>query len=347
MRQGLYAEAVVPLQFSVSIEAAWRLDRIERDAASSPRIGTTWRPTDRLLVRGSMGRSFRSPSLLELNVVPADLYAGVTVSIPNTPGLPECGNPTVQGRCLVEIRTAANQNLQPERALFQGLGAVWQPANGLDMAIDYYRIVRKDEIALVTAQGLVSSPLEFPESWGMDETGRLQSLDVKHLNIAKSDIRGVYADATWRLRPAAWGALTVRVTGSHVLEADFSAHDGRAMDRVGHRAPATAGTTSLQWAQGAWAASAHLRHFSGYAIHDTAAPCPTGNVAARHCRNPSITTVAIGASYASPSGWRASAFVNNLTDHQPVDYDTARSGYNPSLDEPIGRSYLLRLDYPF
>jgi len=174
---------------------------------------------------------------------------------------------------------------------------------------------------------------------------RLHARQQAAEGLAADFLSGLFDDGNAWLRQM--GALTVRVTGSHVLEADFSAHDGRAMDRVGHRAPATAGTTSLQWAQGAWAASAHLRHFSGYAIHDTAAPCPTGNVAARHCRNPSITTVAIGASYASPSGWRASAFVNNLTDHQPVDYDTARSGYNPSLDEPIGRSYLLRLDYPF
>ncbi|MCD9030992.1 TonB-dependent receptor [Luteimonas sp. Y-2-2-4F] len=347
-RHAAYSEVAFPATRTLSLEAAWRIDRVQgQGASSSPRAGLTWRPTERVLLRGSMGRAFRSPTLLELNVVPADINAGQPEWIAMEPGLPPCLMPFAGDLCRVEIRTASNPGLRPERALFRGAGVVWEPVRGMDLAVDYFDIVRKDEIVTVALADLLAFPRRFPAAWGLDAEGRLRSLDIQQFNLARSDTRGVQTDATWRLRTRKDGTLALGLSASRILDARFTGGDGLAVDRAGYRAPATTALASIQWKRDAWSASMHLRYFSGYTIHDSASACPDQNATAGRCRNPSISTVALGVSYASPMGWRASAFANNLTDRTPVDYDTERAGYNPSLDDPVGRSYVVRLDYRF
>ncbi|MEZ0469661.1 TonB-dependent receptor domain-containing protein [Luteimonas salinilitoris] len=345
-RMAAYAEFAVPLPGRLTAEAAWRLDRASPYGSStSPRLGLTWKPHDRLLIRGSIGNAFRAPSLYETEGAPANPHLGHPdpARVPNEPPFAPCRNPTGP-ICTLPVVSERNPDLKPERALARNLGLVWEPNDDFNIAVDYFNVVRRDEIAIADP---VAHPGRFPETYVRDEDGLLSRARIVFSNLGRSDVRGLHFDANWRRHTRGYGTFDFRLSGHRVRQALVTSPDGETVDRAGHLSPASSAFASLEWSKGDWSTTASVRHFSGYRVHAAGRPCPDANADAGKCRNPSINVLALGTTYSGFDRWTVSGHVNNLADRQPANYELERAGYNASFDDPVGRYYLLKFAYRF
>ena len=339
-RTAAFGELEIPFGERLWLEVAGRLDRsLGRYSRFSPRFGLGWRPHARLLLRASVADAFRAPTLYEtLGHPPPDDYYGLEIWVPAASVAP-CATEAA-GDCLLEVGVAANPMLGPERARTRNLGAAWSPRSGLDLAIDWFNVERRDEIAVASAVVDASIGLD---SLVRDAQGRATQFASRYTNIGRTDVRGMHVEADWTPDPAAHRRWSLGVLGHYLTHVRSTAGGGGLVEQAGHLAPRFAAAASLRWRSPVWDLALHLRHFGGYRVHAADVACPQLHIAAGHCRNPSVNLLAAHVARDLGEQWRVSVQIDNLADRRPVNYDPMRTGYNGAIDDPIGRAYLLRV----
>jgi iron complex outermembrane recepter protein len=146
---GAFAEADVPLvgagnalplvsDLTASL-AVRRDDYSDFGATTNPRYGLSWKPVDRVHVRGAYSTSFRAPNAHEQTahaVYGFDVFGYV---LANPAG----------GTVPAFILSGANGNLQPEKARNISIGVDYEPplfARNLKLSVDYYNVLYRDRI---------------------------------------------------------------------------------------------------------------------------------------------------------------------------------------------------------
>ncbi len=344
-RHAVFGEVQIPFSDRLWMEVAGRLDRADAHGSElSPRLGLGWRPATSLLLRASTAESFRAPTLYEtLARPPPDEYFGAVASSFDASVVASCAQ-VHDGACDLPIGVASNPSLKPEHARTHTVGLVWSPLAGLDLTLDYFNVIRSNEIAVA---GAVVDNVARIASLKRDEHGLATGLASRYLNTARTDVHGAHLDADWTSETAMGHRWGVRVAGHYLQSVRVAAADGPSSEQAGHLSPRFAANTSLQWRAGDWSAALHLRHFGGYRVHRAEAPCPAMHVDAGRCMNPSVNLLAAHVARDLGDAWRISADVNNLADRRPANYDVDRAGYNGAIDDLIGRQYLLRVRYRF
>ncbi|HYS58021.1 MAG TPA: TonB-dependent receptor, partial [Burkholderiales bacterium] len=147
-----YAELVAPVIRSVELTGAVRYDHYENvGSKTSPKLGARWQPVREVVLRGSVGKGFRAPSL-------TDLYqpqvVGVTANGVSDPA--RCGKPTGlpppndknTTDCATQfpITVGGNTALQPETSTNGTLGVVFEPTNNTSLSLDWWQIDLKQTI---------------------------------------------------------------------------------------------------------------------------------------------------------------------------------------------------------
>ncbi|PTX98570.1 TonB-dependent receptor [Opitutus sp. ER46] len=151
----VYVETVVPvvgrdfrlplveaLEFSVSARHERYTDF---GSTTKPKLGVTWRPHRRLLVRASYNEGFHAPNL-------AQLFTGtlnrIAVSTTDTYRSAVTGL-TTDGASNRRTVASGNRELQPEESIGKSVGVVWEVprVKGLSLGADYWEIRQTDVIA--------------------------------------------------------------------------------------------------------------------------------------------------------------------------------------------------------
>src|SRR5690606_30471889 len=133
-----------------------------------------WKLGERFLLRGSAGRGYRTPTLYELRSPSS--YVSETW-MPLQPDDPPCATQAGE-ECILEIRTQEMPDLQPEPSSSRTFGLVWSPRDGLDIALDHYRIVRRNEIRLINVQ----RARDYPHAWQLNDAGQLTGITLRYEN---------------------------------------------------------------------------------------------------------------------------------------------------------------------
>src|SRR5258708_34313786 len=135
---------VAPVMRNVELTGAVRSDHVENvGSKTSPKVGATWKPVREVLLRGSVGKGFRAPSLTEL-------YQPQVVGV-SAPGLtdparcPTTGDPK---DCVTQfpITIGGNTALKPEISTNRTLGVVFEPINNASLALHWWSIDLKETI---------------------------------------------------------------------------------------------------------------------------------------------------------------------------------------------------------
>lgn len=163
----------LPLAKEISVDIANRWSQFTVNggtgsssaAASTPRIGIKWQPTDSLLLRGTWSQSFREPSISEFFAGQAASYNNVVDPCITTAGTPpagtyNCPNPSPTANYgQVRVTYGGNPNLRPEQATSRQVGFVWSPhfVEGLDVNADYYKVEVVSAVGVIPAQTIVNS----------------------------------------------------------------------------------------------------------------------------------------------------------------------------------------------
>ncbi len=133
-----FGELMVPLTDSFELQIAARYEDYGGDVGSTldPKVAARWDLTDEVTLRGSLGSSFRAPTLNQLG----GRFTALSFV-----------NPALAFKA---IDTTGNPQLSPEQAITTNLGIIWQPGNGY-FSLDYWNFDFKEPIVLESFNDVV------------------------------------------------------------------------------------------------------------------------------------------------------------------------------------------------
>ncbi|HEV2595250.1 MAG TPA: TonB-dependent receptor [Sphingomicrobium sp.] len=142
-------ELNVPLVQRLSVSGALRYEHWNRIAAvTTPKVGVIYQPAQDLTFRATWGKSFKIPTLLQVNEIEeGDLVPGFIFTPPPQPA-----------RSTVLLIEGSAPNLRPERATTWSVTAEARPRfiRGFDISATYFDIDYRDRIASPFTSGLTS-----------------------------------------------------------------------------------------------------------------------------------------------------------------------------------------------
>ncbi len=367
-----YFEALFPILSSLNLTVAGRYDDYSDVGGKfSPRASFEFRPVDSLLFRGSWGKGFRAPTLM-------DLHGAAATTNLNSPPLASAGLPggdQLACNALTAYRTAtgdttyqpypvnpctttdqyqwlltSNPDLKPEESTNWGLGIVWSPTAALSFAVDYYDIKVENIIttlprALAFAygdQGLtyygVTRTADIVAPDGTLLPGVPQQILLPLVNGAQRTVRGLDLEANWRIETAAAGRFRTQLTWSHMLEYNLTPPFTSEQELLGTAGyPKDRGQLALGWDRGSLSA-ALITNYIGKSSNDTA------NQAL-----PSWTTFDAQFTVATPWKGKVTLGVRNLGNKMPP-FNSSLYGF-PYYDNELyniwGRTPYLRYEQNF
>ncbi len=328
----LFGEFNVPVAAKLTLNLAGRLDHYSDYGRSfSPKGSARYQAADWLLLRATVSRGFRAPSLPEITDSTAVSYTSVVD--PRDPISP------TQSRGVTLI-TKANTALRPERSNNLNLGLVVAPGRDSSIGLDYYRIKQKGLIGTESADTILANEAGVPGRIARDAQGRIGTLYVQYGNQGDREVSGLDLDLRQRFVGKEWGVLTLNGQLSRVLRfaAPLSlgepASEGAGNNLFGS-IPKWRGVSSATWERGAWSGTLTWNYVGGYAQGKH----PGETVAA-------FSTVDLNASWQLNPATSVSFIVQNLANKRP-SWDSSTDFFDTTQADPRGRFASVKLGYKF
>jgi iron complex outermembrane receptor protein len=305
-----FLELNAPVTKRLELNGALRFDKASGfDGRVSPKFGVRFEVSPQLMLRGTVAGGFRAPN------IPETLgQVGVTGFFNNTVDPQRCatataisnilktkGNasdvadaaPALNSGCRVSlpVMISANPNLKPETSKSVTLGFVFEPTRNLSVAVDYFRIERKNEIDardsdyVLAREGqpgyeqLISrAPMTAQEqAWAQRanelspganlswKAGQLSSLLLQYENFGKTQTSGVDLDIKGRVAAGSFGTLNLGLAATYALSYkawDVDAGQWRP-NQVGlFEKPRLKAVISAAWNQGPWSTGLRFNYVS-------------------------------------------------------------------------------------
>jgi iron complex outermembrane receptor protein len=365
-----FAEVNVPILRSLELTGAARYDHYS-DVGSkvSPIVRARWQPVREVVLRGTVGKGFRAPSLTEL-------FQPQTTGV-SAPGLSDparCPTTGSSNDCGTQfpITVGGNTALKPEESTNRTVGFVFEPTTNISLGADLWAVDLKNTIIFgVTPEAVLADPARFgflitraaPDPSCPGCPGRIINIDQRNLNFGETKVRGVDLDARWRLPSTAIGAFTLGFNGTYIDKYEIQDLNGQFLninDRVSPIVNGAGGViprwrhyVTLGWRQGPWDASLVEQYQKGYQDIAGTLEDPT---------DPAFKPRHVGAYelwhfYMSYTGLysknlKLTLAVRNIFDRDPP-YSNAggqnffQAGYDPGYADPRGRTFLLSATYKF
>lgn len=359
----VFGEVNIPIVKGLEAGAAVRFDKYQGVGNSTtPKASLRWQPSREILVRGSVGRGFRAPSLQDLYL---PQQTGVTV-----PGLSDPARCPTTGDGIKDCSTqfavlfAGTPTLVPEKSTNATLGLVFEPTAGVSVAIDYFRINLKNAISnginpavILTDAASLAKYASLVQRGAVDPAfpnlpGPISQIDQSNINLGEFRIAGVDFDAKWRLPATSLGKLSLSFSGTHFIKYDTQNPDGSFTPTVDTVNSATGGVIprwktylSANLTTGPWSTTLAYNWQSGYEDLPSAFTATGRRVAAYQSFDTQVqftglksTTLTLG--------------INNIFNRDPP-YTNAggqtsfQSGYDPQYADPRGRFIYGSVKYAF
>ena len=146
--KALFAEVLVPVTDRLELSAAARFEDYGGSIGSTfnPKGAIRWEATDWLVLRGTIGSTFRAPVPTQVSTNAVTSLVGLTAANGNFKAVDIAGNPV---------------DLGPETALTYNLGAVVD-IRGLNFSVDYWSFDFKGEITPTDAQAIANNVVSTP-----------------------------------------------------------------------------------------------------------------------------------------------------------------------------------------
>lgn len=294
----LYAEIFLPLvgrsnarrgMQRLEVSLAGRYENYSDFGDSvNPKAGIVWSPTQSLIVRGTYGKSFRAPALLDRDVTrrSANFSNYFPQSFVDTGAVPF---PMI-------ARAGSSADLQPEKATTWTAGLQWKPVRveALSLDVTYFNVDFGDRIALpITSfanaddprfmslvdfsptlaeiSALVNDPTWLNSS-GASESDLLSGavsvaiVDGRLSNISRSAVTGVEAQLEYRFEVAS-AFVDVGFNGSYLFDFERALLDSDPLldevDTYGRPVDFRA-RAYLSWSRNAWSVSGFVNYMDGY-----------------------------------------------------------------------------------
>jgi iron complex outermembrane receptor protein len=347
-----FAEGVAPLFTSLTLDAAFRADKI-RDTGSvvTPKVGLKWKPWRQLAIRGTFSEGYRAPTPAEKG--PHNQFSGT---------LDLTGN----GFLSVFLNTA-NPDLKPERSKTITLGPVLEPWPSASLAVNFWWLDRTNEINGQDPFAIVAGASGWPRAVVVrDAMGDVLLVSSPFENNSRSRLRGIDFTASERLALGPAGTLSVKLSWVYLASFRKTFTGGTTYEYAGTHGPMVVsgntgtpknkGNLSVMWERGRAALSTYVNFVDSFLnVDHIGADCASsfadGGSAPPGCRIASFTTVDVRGSYRPTKRAALYVSVTNLFDRiAPLDPSAyINLNFDPSmhLEGAIGRTFNVGVSYDF
>ncbi|RQP23449.1 TonB-dependent receptor [Piscinibacter terrae] len=363
----LFGEINVPVFKGFELDGAVRYDKYGGVGSSTtPKLGMRFQPVKEVLVRGSIGKGFRAPSL-------QDLYApnttGVTPPGLNDP-LADCSasNPSKDVRdCATQfpILNGGNANLKPEKSTNTTLGIVFEPTSSTSIAVDYFKIHLTNTIGNGVPAAVILGDLAkygylvtrgAPDA--SNPNGHIINIDQTNLNFGQTKLAGFDFDGKFRFSAGEVGKVTVNYSGTYFtkydtenLDGTFSPNINLVNSNTGGLIPRLKTYLSVTLARGPWSYTLAQSWQNSYedlpgTLEDTSDPAwKPRRVGAYELYDAQVQ-------YTGVKNLSMTVGMKNIF-NRPPPYSNAggqtsfQTGYDPQYGDPRGRFVYATLTYTF
>ena len=359
-----FAEVSAPLLQSLELDGAVRADHYKSTGVSvTPKLGIKWKVIPQLAFRGTYARGFRAPGIAESG------NAGVATSVAPAPQDPyrcgivsnsilDCGLPGSS----VALISGSNPNLKPEKSRSVTVGFIVEPVRHVNLTVDYFNIRRDNEIAPAPYDPTPGTGNAIrAAATGTDPYGPIIMYLTPYVNASYSITAGVDAEIKTNWSLGAWGKLTTRLEGTHLIQQQQTFGDTtyHYVGTVGPTSlsgsvgtPADRGALNIDWSRGPVTIGATYNYHSAMKGIDESTgstDCLQLSPANPHCYVAGFGYVELYGQYDVSEHLQLTGTITNLTNRlAPLDNVTyGGQNYNPSLDQPgaIGRFFELAFRY--
>jgi outer membrane receptor protein involved in Fe transport len=236
----VYAELLIPILKDMPFANALNLtvgDRYSRynnfGGTNNTKFALEYRPIEDLLLRGTVSKVFRAPTVSNLFAGPASSAAqavdpcfgivgtnAACVGVPGDGSFHRLAGQTTQINGIVSGSVGAGVNLRPEFGKSFDYGFVYDPhwLPGLSVSADLWRVYLNDNINAITPQEVLT--LCFLQNGGPTcglihrtvggpSNGQISFVEAPTFNLGRLDAKGVDLQAHYRVPETAWGNFTV------------------------------------------------------------------------------------------------------------------------------------------
>jgi outer membrane receptor protein involved in Fe transport len=345
--EAVFAELVVPFGETLELQLAARYEDYGDGLDSAdPKINVLWRPTLDLSIRGSVGTSFRAPSLSQ--------EFGVQTT------LAELIDPAVGVAQFFPVRAQPNPNgarLNPEEADVMTVGFSWVIADAIELGVDYWSfdydqvIIQQDPQAILNAAAL-GNPQAQAQVIRDPLSGLLLRVDSYYTNASTLETDGFDFTIAYAPELADGGMLRLGLEGTLMTSYDIEDPQAGTVDGLGRRNFANFATSTPElranvfanWSLGNHAINAYVRYIDSY-IDDEV---DIGQGPAFYTTIDDYVTLDLQYAVRLPA--ERSPLISfgaiNVLDEDPP-YVATNGGYDSKVHDPRGRLLYARATFEF
>lgn len=383
---GVMTEVVVPVFKQLEANFSGRFDKYKNDFGTSfdnfsPKASLRYQPMRDLVLRGSVARGFRAPTLYEnLRPFTAGNNTSANWSDPiRCPGgvpITDTVTPvnTIKDECKVQLdsATAGERNLKPEKSRQFSLGVAFAPVDNLTASLDYWNVEIRDPIIQKSELQVLSDPSRYtqfiyrfdpvndpdaahPIKGSTNKDFPIAYIYLPQENTGKTYASGLDFSGQYRFKAAEWGQFGVQLDGTLFLTHGYQYTGlGKTSDLGKFKdfgaVPRWRHQLTLNWQKAMWSASLTQNFTASY--DDYTDPLASGADANYPLLRKvgSYTTWDLQASLMPTKALTFTFGVKNLFDRDPPSSRNSlyfQTGYDPTYTNPIGRQLYGRVNYKF
>ena len=259
-KKAFFTEIKRTFSDNFDLKISGRYEKIGSFSSFDPKISLRFSPLNNLTFRGSVGTSFSTPSMAQLNS--SDIQLG---------GVRDVQNGIEQANTLfVRIVQVGNPDLDPATSTNANFGLIWDLSENLNFAMDYWTIDYKDRLELEDAQTKLFSDPNGPDVT-RNQFGTLIAVNTTFFNEERTEVKGIDLSLSYFKETEKIGSFDLSIKATNLF--DFLTPDGEVMvNRVGrfnyaahtHSLPRLRLNAFLDWTYGNTRYSLIGRYVDGY-----------------------------------------------------------------------------------
>ena len=259
-KKAFFTEIKRTFSDNFDLKISGRYEKIGSFSSFDPKISLRFSPLNNLTFRGSVGTSFSTPSMAQLNS--SDIQLG---------GVRDVQNGIEQANTLfVRIVQVGNPDLDPATSTNANFGLIWDLSENLNFAMDYWTIDYKDRLELEDAQTKLFSDPHGPDVT-RNQFGTLIAVNTTFFNEKRTEVKGIDLSLSYFKETEKIGSFDLSIKATNLF--DFLTPDGEVMvNRVGrfnyaahtHSLPRLKLNAFLDWTYGNTRYSLIGRYVDGY-----------------------------------------------------------------------------------
>lgn len=234
---GAFGEIVMPIDKTLELTGAVRHDnyaKVNDGAATTAKLSARWQPSQKLLMRASIGTGFKVPSLtqtqdgfVQQTGVTGGTFPGCLNFGPNDPLNTICYPSSTQWTQF----SATNKELIPEKSTQWTVGVRVEPTANISLGIDLWNVKIKNLIGTVSEDTAFANPSLYRASFGSwynPQSRKVEPIFLSRLsNLGEQETRGVDFDGRVTIKTGI-GKLTTQLGATYMLKHDYQVEKGGA-----------------------------------------------------------------------------------------------------------------------